>query len=281
MDENAFTLMPMSQTMSLKAGNTYDGYVTIANPMEATSNFDYVANVAPYSVVGEEYLADLATRSDANMLADWITIENPTGTIEPNGTVKVHYTIKVPKDAPAGGQYAAITVYSNPGSREDGGVAINNIIEMASVIYGQVQGEIVHDGEVLSNNIPGFITSLPLVTDITFVNKSNVHEVATIKIEVKNALTGETVFPKDDESNLFSELTMPNTTRLLTREISQLSDLGVYQVSQSVTYLGENYDNTQTVFVCPLWFMGLVALTIVAFVLTIVKMVKRHRHHKI
>ena len=49
----AFTVMPMRQTIELKPGQTYTGYITVANPQAATEDFRYVATAVPYSVTGE------------------------------------------------------------------------------------------------------------------------------------------------------------------------------------------------------------------------------------
>ena len=64
MDSNMFTILPMSQRFSLKPGETYEGSITVVNPVDATEDFAYKASIVPYGVSGEDYQADLVTDSD-------------------------------------------------------------------------------------------------------------------------------------------------------------------------------------------------------------------------
>ena len=93
---NMFMVTPMSQRVALDAGSTYGGYITIANPSNATEDFHYKVVVSSYNVLDEQYTADFLTRSDRSQIVDWITVDNPTGTLKPNETTKVHYKINVP-----------------------------------------------------------------------------------------------------------------------------------------------------------------------------------------
>ena len=153
----AFTVMPMRQTIELVPGQTYTGYITVANPQVATEDFHYFATAVPYSVIGEDYQADFATRSNRTLMADWITIENPRGEVAPNGTEKIYYTIKVPESVPAGGQYAAIAVSSDTDMVARQGLNVQSVFEIASALYAVVDGETEHAGEVLENKVPGFM----------------------------------------------------------------------------------------------------------------------------
>ena len=110
---NTFTLMPMSQNISLKPGEVYEGSVKVINPSSSTENFEYKAEVTPYGVVDQEYTADLLSESDRTSISKWIKINEPTGTIKPNETKEVKFTITVPENVPAGGQYATIAISSN------------------------------------------------------------------------------------------------------------------------------------------------------------------------
>ena len=62
--ESGFTVTPMGQDFQLVPGETYEGSITVANPSSAKEDFNYKVEVTPYSVVGAEYAADLATVSN-------------------------------------------------------------------------------------------------------------------------------------------------------------------------------------------------------------------------
>ena len=276
---NFFTVTPMSQRISLEAGETAEGTISVINPNDSVDDLKYKAYVAPYSVVGEGYEADLTTDSKYNMIKDWITIENPTGTIEPNKTGEIKFKIKVPGSAPAGGQYAAIIITRDDDTTSsENGVAVKDIFEMASLIYANVSGETVHKGEILSNDIPGFVASAPITVGATISNEGNIHENATVIIKATNFFTGDVIVEGDAEENYYSEIIMPETTRYITREISEgLPLLGVVKVEQTIYYQGSSDVAESNVIICPIWFLLLVFLTIAAIIGSIVMMVKKHR----
>ncbi len=279
-DLNIFTLTPMSQKIELKPGDKYEGYITVVNPDNAKSDFSYKAEVSAYGVIGEDYSADLSTQSDHTQIVKWIDIENPTGVIKPNESIKVKFTIKVPETAPAGGQYAAILVSSNDKNDSSDGLAVKNIFEMASVIYGEISGEMTREGEIMENNIPGFVTSVPIKVDATVKNDGNVHEIARVSLEVKSFFSPTPIYPLRGESGVVEEVIMPDTTRYISRNIEGISALGIYNVTQTVSYMGSVSTVQKVVIACPIWFLALVVLTISAIIFSIVKTIKKYRHKR-
>lgn len=276
---NMFMVTPMSQRVALDAGAAYEGYIVIANPADATEDFHYKVVASPYNVLDEQYTADFLTRSDHSQIVDWITVENPTGILKPNETTKVHYKINVPSTAPAGGQYAAFVVSSNIGEISTNSVSINNIFEMASILYAEVDGDIVHKGEILGTDIPGFVTVTPIVASVAVRNDGNVHEAAQISLEVRNHFSAERIYPAADESGTIEETILPGTTRYVTRDISNISPLGIYDVVQTVSFMGNSETMHQVIVVCPIWFMALTFVTIISVIVAIIFSVKRH-HRK-
>lgn len=276
---SSFTVSPMSQNFKLEPGKLYRGTISIAVPANATSDFRYRATVTPYSVIGVEYKADLVTMSDMSQIANWITIEEPTGVVKPNETKELGFMIKVPETAPAGGQYATIAVSSNDFVSETGAVTMQDVFEIASVLYADVAGETVHSGEILENNVPGFVAEGAPVVSAMIRNTGNVHDLATVKILAKNALTGQVMYPVADKDNgEFTELIMPGTKRFVTREITGLPTLGILEITQDVSFLGQVSPNTKVVIFCPIWFLVLVGLTLAAIIGVIWwKIAKRHK----
>lgn len=276
-----FTVTPMSQTIELVAGEEYTGRIVVANPASAKSDFTYRVTASVYNVRGEEYEADFLTESEQSQIVKWIEIKEPTGTLKPNETREVEFTIKVPENAPAGGQYAALMVGSAGSGASNGSVTVNNIYEMASIIYANVDGETVREGEIISNSFPGFVTSLPITTRATVKNDGNVHEKARVTVRVKDFFSSNMIYPENNETGTIEEVVMPYTTREIIREVDDLSSLGVYEVSQIVQYMGETFTESHTVIVCPIWFMVLVAVTVGAIGAAITYAIRRHRRKKV
>ena len=196
-NENMFTLMPMSQSINLKPGETYEGSITVVNPTDAKSDFAYKVSVTPYGVSGEDYTAILDPQyiTERTSMSKWIKIEEPTGKVKPNESKEVKFTIKVPENAAGGGQYATIAVTSDQEASGSDGVAVQNVFEMASIIYATIDGEIIHEGSILENNVPQFVTSAPITLSARIENKGNVHETATFTIEVSDFFTGNVILP--------------------------------------------------------------------------------------
>lgn len=277
---SAFTIYPMNQTISLEPGEVYEDSIVVANPADAAGNLNYRVSVTPYSVVGIEYAADFVTQSNLSMIVDWISLDEYTGTLAPNESARIKYKITVPASAPAGGQYATLAVQASTAENGESGVNIGTVLEMASVIYANVAGETTHGGEILENTAPGFVADGEVMTRALISNTGNQHEMAISTITVKNAVTGEQIFPRGEETNSYYEMILPETTRLITRKIDNLPALGVFTISQEIVYRDEVSAITQNVVICPFWFMGLVALTGAVLVATIVKIVKKHKKQR-
>ena len=278
---NAFTLMPMNQNISLKPGEVYEGSVKVINPSYATEDFEYKAEVTPYGVVGQEYTADLLSESDRTQISKWVKIQNPTGSIKPNESEEIKFTITVPENVPAGGQYATIAISSNKKASDSDGVSVQNVFEMASIIYADIAGETVHDGKVLENNVPGFVLTNPVKISALLNNNGNVHETATFTIQVSDVFTGRVILPTDENSGVYSEYIMPETTRFTEREVSDLPALGIVKINQTINYNGQVSTVEKNVFICPIWFLVLMILTVAAIITAIVMLIRKHRRNKI
>ncbi len=277
MGNSSFTVLPMSQRFTLEPGKTYTGKLSIVNPAESTEDFHYVMSVSPYGVTGEDYDVDFATVTNRSEIVKWIKISEPTGSVKPNETKEVEFTITVPEDAAGGGQYALIAVSSNETATATEGVAVNNVFELASIVYATVSGETKHEGEILENNVPGFVVKTPVTLSALISNNGNVHEDATFVISVSNAFTGQVILPTEDNEGRYNELIMPDTTREITREINNLPALGIIKINQTIYYLGDVKTVEKNVIICPIWFMLLLGVTILAIIGAIVGTVLKHK----
>lgn len=280
-NEGTFTIMPMSQRISLTAGETYEGSITVVNPADATEDFAYKTKITPYGVVGEDYKADLMSTSKYTSMAEWIQIEEPTGKVKPNESKKINFKIKVPENAPAGGQYATIAVSSDQSNNATSGVAVQNVFEMASIIYATVAGDTKHEGEILDNYVPSFVLSGPVKLTASISNNGNIHETATVVITASDFFTGNVILPNEEVDGQFSEIIMPDTTRYIEREVSNLPALGVVKVSQTIYYLGKEPSVVEkNIIICPVWFLLLLILTFIALISTIVFIIRKHLRRK-
>ena len=275
-----FVVFPMSQSIELKPGETYRGYISVSNPMDSGSDFDYKVTVGPYSVMDENYTADFASKNDASQIVDWVTLEKTSGTIKPNDVERIYFKINVPETAPAGGQYAVINVGSDPDKVVMDGSGVVDTFEMSSVIFAAVDGETVHAGEYKGVKIPGFTTEPSITTVAEYRNDGNVHEAASVAATITDALTGEVIYPKEGESNTLVEMIMPGTTRVQTRELGGMGGLGLYTVKEEISYMDETHIAQQNVIVCPIWFVCLVVVLFAVAFATVFRIVKKNKKTK-
>ena len=278
--DSSFVISPMTKRIELNAGEVYHGTLSVSNPADATNDFNYKVSVSSYTVTGDDYSADFLTENDRTLITNWITLDRDSGTLKPNETAKINYTITVPENAPAGGQYAALLVTSDSDNDAADGIAVKNVFEMASIIFAKVAGETEHGGKVIENSIPGFVTDLPIRVDATVTNEGNVHDIARVAVEVRSVFSAEPIYPKSYENNTIEETIMPETTRHISRDLDGFSPLGIYTIKQTITYLDEVSVVERTVIACPIWFIVLLGLTIITIIYSIFKSIKRHRRRK-
>lgn len=272
---NNFIVSPMLEKISLKAGETYTGSILIANPKDATEDFYYKISTSPYSVIGENYIADFETISDWSRILEWTTLEDTEGTLKPNETKRIFYTIEVPKNAPAGGQYLKIGVTSNAAASGSGG-AVQDVFEIASLVFAEIDGETTRGGRILEGKIPDFVTSSNPAVTAKFTNTGNVHETATTALYVKDLLGGGEIYPQNGENPEMESIIMPLSTRVVSRQIPNLPVVGIFEVKETISYRGDTMDVTSVMVVCPAWFI----LLILATIASILGMVFYGRHLK-
>lgn len=276
-----FLITPMNQHFELKPGEVFEGSIKVANPAGSSNNFKYVVSVAPYGVIGEDYEADFVTNSVWNQIANWITLKNNKGELEPNGVEYIDFTITVPENAPAGAQSATIVVTRDTDENQNTGMLMENVFEMVSIIYANIAGEIRHEGSILSNDVPFFSDSPAVAVGVMFDNNGNTFEEATIEISAKNVISGEIILPTDVNNGVYTDTVVPETRRYVRRNVSDLPFLGVIQIEQKVYYNGDTSIVSKNVIICPIWFMVLIGITIVLFVAAITKMIKLHKKKKV
>ena len=275
----SFVVSPMKQEIDLRPGEIYEGFILVANPLAATDSFDYKVVVKPYFVTGDNNEPDLETVSDWSKIVNWITIEESTGTLAPNEKKTIHFKIKVPESVPAGGQYAMIGVSSIP--RFQGkDTQVQDAYTLGSLIYAKVDGETVHEGQILENYIPGFSSSGSPVTFVTVTNTGNIHETLTVDLKVKNLLGGQVFSLTGEETDTYESIILPTSTRVVSRSLDGLPALGIFEVTQDASFINELSTNTKIILICPIWFMVLVLVLATTIITTIVYKVLRRKRTK-
>ena len=269
-----FTVSPTDRSLVLTPGEKYDYTIEVSNPSMATSAITVKAQVAPFSILDGslDYSVDFQTESSNTMITDWIKIENPKQVIEPNEVATIRFRIEVPKDAPAGGQYATINVQRVREGAGDGNVGISESMEIASLVYAMVLGETNESGEIVSNSIAGFSFTSDIKADSIIHNTGNIHASAFYSLRAYPLFSKKEIYNNENDPD--SIVLLPDQSYYKLQQWKAPRG-GIFKVVQSIDFAGSTFEATKYVIICPIWFLIFVSAIIVVVVVRII--VKRRK----
>ncbi|MBQ3294779.1 hypothetical protein IJG98_03615 [Candidatus Saccharibacteria bacterium] len=267
-----FAISPMFQQITLTPGETYSGNFEVINPGDNTIDFRYTVRVEPFSVEGLDNLSFTANGS-YNQIVDWIELSREEGIISPNETQEVRFSIHVPEDAPAGGQYAAIMVTSEEYRLDNSTVDLREKYEASHLLYTEVAGETVRKGKIDNVNVPSFLLSGNIAGSATITNEGNVHSQATHTMQIFPLFSSEEVYT--NEENPKAAWIMPGNTAYTSVSWDETPSVGIFHVIYNVEYEGVESKVDKIVIVCPLWLLFLILLAIFLIIFRILSAKKR------
>ena len=276
-------ISPPVQEIELTPGENYTGSFQVQNT--GTEEFGYKVFVSPYSVTDENYSPDYETKNTYSQMADWIIVQEPSGTLPADEVRDVFYSVSVPEDVPAGDQRAIILTELVPldeadTTSEGNGTAIKNISQVGSIIYAKMNGGETHEaGRILSNKTNRFVLSGPIKTESLVENTGNTTIKASCTMQVYGAFDNqeqeEPIYSSENQPKEF--VVLPETKRLNVLEWEETPKLGLFKVIQTVEMLDETSTVEKIVLVCPLWFALTVAILIILCIIWLVTRIGKRR----
>lgn len=261
--ERNVQISPPVQKIALEPGETYHGTFKVSNI--GFNAFDYTLTSIPFSVTNDNYDPDFTTEKTSNQIYKWVTFDKSGDHIESNTTQEVGYTVTVPEDVPAGGQYAGLAVSVNNG--EQGSMQTTTRVVMK--LYASIAGETREEGEIKENKITSFVFGGGKVTATSLVsNTGNTHADATYTLKVYPLGSDEEVYTNEEEP--ITRTILPETERYTTTTWEETPSLGLYNVEQTIEYMGQTSTTKKFVIVCPLWLIVIFAALIFAVIFTLV-----------
>ena len=200
-------------------------------------------------------------------MSDWIEIQTTPIRLAPKEYHNVPFTIRVPKNAGAGGKYAAVFFKL---VNQEGGAGFGATARVGALILLNIQGEIHKTGEFTKFEAPFFNNKGPVVFKSTFENTGTAHYDIQAKVAIYNFLG----FKK---YNIVSETRFitPEQTRHLKATWDKTWPIGIFKATAAIAD-GEGTIHKETV-----WFIGfpwvwfLVGLAILAALYIIFKILKK------
>ena len=285
-DSNSMTVSPPYQKMILIPGETYKNSISVFNSTNSTRSLKYAVEIGSFSQhknseSKDDYGAlDHISKSSYNQIMDWIKFDKEHGELAPGEEIKIGYSIEVPENAPAGGQYATILVVdeTTSGLPGEGNIAIDQKFQFASIIYAEVAGETKEVGEILDNSIPSFLLNGPLQASSMVKNNGNVHTDAQYTLQVWPLFSSEEICTNEEKPE--TSLVLPETERYHVQSCDSMPTLGIFKAKQTVSIFGEISTVEKIVILCPLWLMFLILFVIITLIIWIFTKIKRNGKRK-
>ena len=270
--DTVMTISPPSQRIVLTPGEDFNGSVTVSSSSTAKNGLKYSVTVGAFSLGTDEdgnvdyNDVDVDTVTGYNQIMEWIELKKEQGEVEIGGTDTIPFTIHVPENAPAGGQYATIIVQNDTGLDNTGGqgVSIESKVRFASNIFAEVTGDTEAKGSIIENNIPSFILSNQLSATSVVKNDGNVHTDADYILQVWPLFGDEELYTNEEKPD--TNLIMPGTERYHSKTVTTPS-VGIFRVKQTIKVFGETSVVEKTVIVCPLWLLFVILFVIIGLII--------------
>lgn len=258
----------------LKPGETFSDIVKVQNTGE--NAFDFRMSVVPFTVTDEYYTQDYVSKTAYNDIVDWVKFSTTTGHLEPNSQVEVAYTITVPADVPAGGQYAILMAEITNTDDDGGNSGVNIVRRVGMLLYSNIQGNTRKTGEVIENKVPSILFNPPVSATSIVSNTGNTHTDATYVLQVYPLFGNEEVYTNEENPTTLTIL--PDTRRFNTVTWPNAPQLGIFRVKQTVTIFDQTSTVEKIVFLCPIWFLFIVLLIIFCAIFWIVTRIRNRNN---
>ena len=259
------------QLGGLEPGEVREGSFKVQNI--GTGAFDFKVYASSYEVKGENYDPVFDGSKDGLKIANWFTFSQDTGHLESDTEVTINYTIRVPQNAPGGGQYGAIMVETV--KENDDKSNIQAISRVGMVIYSHINGEINRCTRILENKLPSFLFNPPIFGESRVENCGNVDAELSVSLKVYPFFSNEEIYTNEEKPTVLN--TLPVTKRYHKELWTNSPAIGIFNVEQIIKYGSETKTERKLVIVCPVWLIVLIVLFILSIIFWLVA---RNRERK-
>lgn len=279
------TVAPMNEKLIVNPGDSVQSSFKVSNPVDSKEAVEYELSTEPFYMKGGGDIVfgdDDAIEKEHTQIVDWVKFDVPTkGKLEPNEVIEVGYTITAPKSAPAGGQYVMITVtthnkddQSSSGSsrKNDSSTSIDEVKRMGHLVYAEVTGNTIKQGDVYDLNVPSFLLDGNIKGSATIKNTGNVHGDAKYSLQVFPLFSNEEVYTNEETPG--SRTILPNRDYYAEVTWEDTPMMGIYNVVFKVEFEGETQEVKKMVIKMPVWMIFLIVFVIAFLIIWITMKVK-------
>ena len=290
MAKTGLSVTPMNQKIVINPGESQELSFRISNPSSSTENMYYALSVEPFYLTDGESLDEESelvfeeTEEGMSEIMNWVEFNVPiNGELKPNEVREIVLTINVPKNAPAGGQYFAVIITErsdddiqlNNDSSQANSAAIKEIRRMAHLVYAEVTGSVIKQGEIVDANIPSFLLSGEVAGTSVVKNTGNVHGSVTYTIQVFPLFSSEEVYTNEESPE--TKTVLPNRTVYHRTAWENTPTIGIFNVIYTIKFGDTTKQISKMVIKCPVWLLFLILFVIAAIIIYFVTRVKARR----
>jgi hypothetical protein len=221
------TISPTQIDTTLSPGGVGDGDITVIN--DGADAYDYTVYATPYHVSGEGYTRSFSASPTTGDVSAWLTLPKGLQHLDPHGTGKVPYSLRVPAGAGGGGYYGAIFVEMQPRPVVGSGVVTKQRVGV--IVYLRVDGGVKESGRLASFMMDFWQFEAPVKAQARMSNDGNVHFKAKISEHIDD------LFGTTKASIALEREILPGTTRRLDLIWDHPPDLGLFWVNGTATFL--------------------------------------------
>ncbi|HAC56229.1 TPA: hypothetical protein DCF80_01900 [Candidatus Saccharibacteria bacterium] len=257
-ERESITMSPTSKHYDLKAGGIRRDELTIVNDGETDYAFRVYA--APYSVQDENYEPDFSTMRQNTDIESWIDFEKRSYFVRAGETVTVKYTVAVPENATPGGHYGVLFAETQP-TGVPTATSVERKKRVGAIVYATVDGEYQVGGKMVEFDLPGLQFVSPLKAMMLVENTGN----ADFAVNTRMLVTDLFGNKKYEVTKTYQVL--PASQRKITMDWPQSPSFGLFKVTASAEFLGQDTAKEKYVLMAPVWMylaavIGLLVLII-------------------
>ncbi|MDR1017018.1 MAG: DUF916 domain-containing protein [Coriobacteriales bacterium] len=285
-DDRGVTVSPVKLNLKVKAGERSKGSFTVINNSDKAGNISVYA--APFGVSDMTYEnTDFTTQTTYTKLSDWIKFPRSVYHFKGNEQKKIEFRVDCPAGTAPGGQYAALFAQIDPPKQGGAQSGISAARRVGCLVYGEVAGKTVRDGQVDFGVLPLFHFGGKLDCAFRVQNSGNIDFDTDYQLIATPIFLGEAYDSLDPSGKAFADPAnppiskrnvLPGTTRAVTQTWAEPA-FGVYDLSELVNYNGEFKTNTHRIFVCPPWAI-VTAVLVLALLVMLCLVLPLHRRKR-
>ena len=271
-DGTYMSMSPMNESVILNPGDVYKSSFMLSNPGYSHTPLSYAVSIMPF-YVDENYDPIFVNEGDSGTMYEWIEITfGEKGVIEPNENKIVEFEITVPKDAPAGGQYACIRAYTDVAPSEIGTVNIAEALAINHIVLAEITGNTTYSGEIVEAGVQSFLLGGNITASSTVINTGNVHAQAEYTMKVYPLFSDTPIYTNEEDEN--KAYILPNRTYYDETVWAETPMMGIFNVEYVVEFQGLTTTVRRMVIVCPWWLLFIIIAIIMILVIRIMTLIK-------